>query len=118
MKISPLAYIILDECKCGPEEFFVLVSSVYPGTDDELRGFLDTLSNLVSEGLLIASLHGNEGVQTITPEELHEYVLKRTKAGEPLDEYPTVCSEYRFITSDKGIDHLKAEDKPLNTGIS
>jgi len=118
MNLSSLAYEIIDECKCGPEEFFVLVSSVYPGTDLELQNFLETLSNLLNEGLIIAYLSGVDEPHTVTLDDLQEYVSKRTKAGESLDECFSVCSEYRFFTSDKGLDHLKDEDKPINLHTS
>ena len=118
MNLSSLAYEIIDECKCGPEQFFVLVSSVYPGTEVELQSFLETLSILLNEGLIIASLSGSDEPHTVTLDDLQEYVSKRIEAGESLDEYPSVCSEYRFFTSDKGIDHLKDDDKPINLGTS
>ena len=111
MNLSLLAYEIIDECKCGPEEFFVLVSSVYPGTDAELQNFLETLSALLNEGLIIVSLSGIDEPHTVSLDDLQEYVSKRTEAGESLDEYPSICKEYRFFTTEKGITHLKDEDK-------
>ena len=118
MKLNPLAYEIIDECKCGPEEFFVLVSTVYPGTDAELQDFIETLFYLIHEGLIIAKLSGSDQVRTITLDDLKKYVTTRKEAGESLDEYPSIGKEYRFLTTEKGIRHLKDEDKPSKANTS
>ena len=115
MILSGQAYEIIDECKCGPEEFFVLVSSIYPGTDDKLNEFLETLAKLIDEGLLDAYVCGNDDQIKITVDDFKSYIKNRTSAGESLDEYPSICNEYCFVTSDLGISHLKDTDKPIRT---
>jgi hypothetical protein len=118
MNLSSLAYEIIDECKCGPEEFFVLVSSVYPGTDAELQDFIETLTYLINKGLIIATLSGSDQVLTITLDDLKKYVSARKEAGESLDKCPSICKGYRFLTTEKGIGHLKNEDKPIKANTS
>ncbi|MFH1982258.1 MAG: hypothetical protein ABIL58_10455 [Pseudomonadota bacterium] len=115
MILSDQAYEIIDECKCGPEEFFVLVSSVYPGTNEELNVFLETLAKLIDENLLNAYVCGSDDQITITVDDFKSYIKKRTTAGESLDEHPSICKEYCFVTSGLGISHLKDADKPIWT---
>lgn len=113
MILSEQAYRIIDECKCGPEEFFVLVSSVYPGTNEELYEFIETIEKLINDGLLVACICGSDDPITITTNDFESYIKKRIHAGESLDEHPTVCKEYCFVTSDLGISHLMDVDKPI-----
>ena len=112
MEISDLAYEIIDECKCGPEEFNILVSFVYPGTEFELDEFVETLRFLVSEKLLSANRHGDKDTTNFNSE-IWEYVSERFEAGESLNEYPSVYKEFSFTTTEKRISYLKEEDKPI-----
>lgn len=113
MRKGTLEYDIIDECKCGPEEFFVLVSSVEFGCNDELDSFLKILVLLVKRGLLQCDrVHGESNIN-ISLEELQAYVQQRIDAGESLDEYPSVCKEYTFTTTEKGIECLQKSDRPI-----
>ena len=107
-----MAYEIIDECKCGPEEFNVLVSSVYPGTDFELDDFIETLIYLVDERFLSVGRHGDK-VTINFKSEIWRYVSERFEASESLDVYPSVCKEFHFTTTEKGLSCLKEEDKPI-----
>lgn len=118
MILSDRDYEIIDECKCGPEEFCVLVSSVYPGTNEELNEFLETLSKLINDNLLVACICGSDDPITISVDDLKIYIKERIEAGESLDEHPTIRKEYCFFTSDFGISHLDDADKPIRTKTS
>jgi|WetSurMetagenome_2_1015567.scaffolds.fasta_scaffold510957_1 hypothetical protein len=107
-----LGYQILDECKNGPEEFSVLISSVNFANTTELNKFLEVTVNLVKEGLLICS-QGKRRDFYITNDEMKSYVNMRIDAGEKLDEYPSIIPELTFFTTEKGISCLKEEDRPL-----
>ena len=110
MDKDALKYEILDECKCGPEEFFVLVSSV---EDDDVDAFLGVLVDLVDGGLLYCRRR-HEAVVRLTLADLKLYVAIRREAGEELDEMPNgACTEYDFTSTDKGIGVLRPEDRPV-----
>ena len=104
-----IEYQILDECKCGPEEFFVLVSSV---EDGDIESFCQALVNLVADGYLRCDRGNLEDIR-LSIEDLHIYVEARRKAGEDLEQYPVACEEFRFTTTDRGIDALLPEDRPI-----
>jgi len=106
-----LAYQILDECKCGPEEFFVLVSSV---EEDDLEAFLQILVKLVAKDHLKCDRGAQEDIP-LSIEDLHSYVANRRAAGEDLEQYPTVCEEFRFTTTERGIELLLPEDRPVSS---
>ena len=76
------------------------------------------LSYLTDKGLLTAQLSGCNEVIHITLDDLKKYVATRKEAGESLDEFPSVCREYLFLTTEKGIEHLKNEDKPIKVNTS
>lgn len=113
MKEEPLRYEVLEECKCGPEEFFVLVSSVDYECKNELEMFLKVLVDLVAEGLLRCSQGQRKNVHP-TLDELRSYVESRISRGEDLEELPSSWSaEYSFTTTDEGIKCLREEDRPV-----
>jgi hypothetical protein len=104
-----IRYGILDECKCGPEEFFVLLPSVYV---DELNVLLQALVDLTQAGLLVCRCGRSDPVG-ISMRDLSSYIEKRLVAGENLAEYPKVCDEYTFTTTEEGLLKLREEDRPV-----
>jgi hypothetical protein len=112
--LSEPQYAILDECKCGPEEFFVLVSSVYPGTEEELDAFLRVLTGLCEQGLLrCLSASRNVGAVGVSLSDLRSYIQARRAAGEHLDQHPTVVAELSFEATELGIAQLRPDDRPV-----
>lgn len=111
MTIEPgsLTYRIVEECKCGPEEFFVLVSSV---EDDEFESFLEALVELVAKKYLRCDRGAQEDI-ALSLADLRSYVANRRAAGEDLEQYPAVVEEFRFTTTDSGIEVLLPEDRPI-----
>jgi len=106
-----LRYEILRDCACGPEEFFVLISSIDTAAAVEVTQFVSTLSTLVDEGLLAAMLNSRP-ITGVTVRQLEDYVRARRRAGEELDQPTDSVPEYSFTTTDIGIALLKEEDRP------
>ena len=112
-ELDSIAYGIIEECKCGPEELFVLISSVYPGEQQEIDNFIKTIAKLNQNGLLICRNANSSKEITVNYQALKFYVTLREEAGEKLDEYPIVCEEYVFEATDLGISNLSEKDKPV-----
>ena len=53
MKLKTLEYQIINECKCGFEELFVLISLVNFERSDEREDLVKTLHKLFSHGLFL-----------------------------------------------------------------
>ena len=113
-ELSPEAYGILDECYCGPEPFFVLVSSVDVDDPSALGSFERTLVDLVNANLLSAN-RGTEQIASLSLNDIRAYIEDRVKSGEDLDEPPSVREEFSFATTDAGLALLKPEDRPIET---
>lgn len=113
-QLSPEAYGILDECKCGPEPFFVLVSSVDLEDAAAVVTFQETLLALVDAKLLSAS-NGAAPLASLSKGDLEGYVRERLNAGELLDEPPATREELSFETTEAGLMLLKPEDRPIAT---
>jgi hypothetical protein len=115
--LSELEYEIISEVSAGPEEFFVLVSSVYPGPRNELETFLRALVGLFGRGLL-ACRRGSQFVEAdLIRDQLKRYVEARLGAGEALDEHPDSLEEFSFEATDFGIQQLRPEDRPVPTRV-
>lgn len=110
--LSSQAYEILNECKCGPEPFFVLVSSVNFDSENDLKTFEETLVTLAGANLLSVT-RGTEPVEPLSARDLHAYVLIRLNSGEQLDDPPIAHDEFSFETTDLGLTLLKPEDRPV-----
>ena len=112
MDKANLRYRILDECRCGPEECFILVSLVDQSAIDQLLG---TLSELINDGLLDCFRVGS-GSRRLHPSllDLRKYVKQRIDAGEDLETYPEVVPEYTFMTTESGLAALLPEDRPIS----
>jgi hypothetical protein len=104
-----IEYQVLDECKCGPEEFFVLVSSI---EDSDFEPFLEKLVRLVKEQYLQCDQGQRERID-LSIADLRSYVDIRRNAGEDLEQHPAVCEEYRFTTTEQGLGILVPEDRPI-----
>ncbi len=114
MKLSELEYDTLDGCKCGQEEFFVLASGV---KEYEIPELVRALYRLVEQKCLSWSRGRGKppwSNQPLPKGSLQEYVAVRQAAGEVLSEYPSVCDEYKFWTTEHGITFLRDEDKPIS----
>ena len=105
--LNKLEYEIIDECKCGPEEFFVLVSSINYNNDEELNSFLITLISLIERKLLKCK------EKEISLKDLEDYINKRKMAKEDLGEHPNVVEEYSFEATELGIKELEEKDRPV-----
>jgi len=108
-----MRYQIIEDCKCGPEPFFVLISSY--DVDKDLDRFLSALAELLKEGHLVAYRGGylEDETVSVTLADLKSYVDTRLKRGEQLEEAPLVCQEYSFAATPKGIERLAEEDRPV-----
>jgi hypothetical protein len=109
--VSSRAYQILDECKYGREEFFVLVSSVDYLEPAELEAFNTALLDLTERGLLVAYA-GDQRLRHFDHGVLARYLRTRIEAGENLDEPTSACEELAFETTDAGVALLRPEDHP------
>jgi predicted transcriptional regulator len=107
MTEKQLRYDIISDA-CTREEFFVLITGIDYKCHEELRLFLKVLADLVNEGLLLYE-RGGVKKNSLTYSELQTYVDQRLGADESLDEYPDVCEEYVFTTTDKGLEWLDAQ---------
>ncbi|HXT50601.1 MAG TPA: hypothetical protein VN811_06135 [Thermoanaerobaculia bacterium] len=112
MARKDLGYAIIDECKCGFEEFSVLVSLIDPEDPQALAELVDTIVRLVDEGVLISRRNSTELPQ-ITREDLEAYLSARLGAAEDLEEYPEVVPELSFMATNQGILLLREEDRPV-----
>lgn len=111
MNKKQLEYEIIKECSCGPEEFFVLISSIDFDNSKELNSFLYSIIDLIQKEFLICRRKGQKVTVSIT--DLERYVQQRKSLKENLDEPPMCCNEYSFTATEKGIMELKAEDRPV-----
>ena len=111
MNEAEMRYYAINECKCGPEEFFVLVSGI---RDEDLTLLTRVLADLVSEGLLVCDQAKGKQDIHITQQDLEDYVKMRIESGEDLEEYPSCCAEYRFTTTEKGLGLLISTDHPTS----
>jgi len=111
MNIKKLEYEIINECKCGCEELFVLIGSVDTHSNYELDIFVETLLNLISQEYIICTLNG-ERIE-ITKTDIKNYIETKLKNNEDLEEHSEIVEEYCFTTTDKGIKLLREEDKPI-----
>jgi hypothetical protein len=110
VQMNKLDYAIIDETKCGIEELSVLIGGF--AQEYGLENLIGSLVRLVNSGLISCYL-GDTLREIITGDELEEYINKRKLANENLDEYPDVCEEYSFVATDKGIEQLSDDDKPI-----
>ncbi len=113
MNRKKLQYDLLVESLYGPEPLFVLLSIIDLENLDEIESFLKALVELVNRGFL-KCLYGNEERSSILVQDLQSYLDKRIQAREILTEFPEVCDEYYFHTTDDGIKQLRPEDKPIS----
>jgi hypothetical protein len=110
--LNAVEYELLDECKCGPEEFFGLVSSFYPGPEEQIQSFLNALARLLDRRLLTCDPPLDASDKASYIEQLRGYVNTRRVAGESLDEHPEVVAELSFTATDFGLLALRPEDRP------
>ena len=109
--MNKLDYGIIDETKCGIEELSLLIGGL--AQEYGLGSLLDSLIRLVNLGFINCYVGNTDEKHNVTKEELKEYISKRNMANENLDEYPEVCEEYSFSATDKGIEQLSEDDKPI-----
>lgn len=109
--ITRQEYELINETKCGSEELFVLIGGF--SKEYGLEELLKAIVKLVNYGYLSYSYQSTEALTQITLEQLKKYVQMRLDAGEELDEYPEVCDEYAFTATEKGLEILSEEDKPI-----
>ncbi|MEW6606730.1 MAG: hypothetical protein AB1414_04625 [bacterium] len=107
--LSDIEYKIIEDCKCGYEELFILISLIPEGEEKKL---FTAIINLCEQKLLACRYKNNPQYEP-TLNELMDYLNKRKKTGEELETYPEVCEEYEFIATESGIDLLKEDDKPI-----
>jgi hypothetical protein len=109
--VPSVAYEILEECKYGREEFFVLISSVDYLDPAELEAFKAALLNLTEKGLLNV-YRGDQQLSRFDEGVLARYLDARVAAGENLDDPTSACEELAFETTDAGVAILRPEDRP------
>ena len=109
--VPSVAYEILDECKYGREEFFVLVSSIDYSQQSELGAFQAALLDLTEKGLLVAYA-GDRRLSHFDARMLAGYINARVAAGENLDDPTSACEELAFEATDAGVALLRREDRP------
>jgi hypothetical protein len=112
MKPDSLEYKIIDECKCGFEELFNLIGFVDFSETTEIDRLVKTLVNLNQGGYLNCKF-GKENKKNLTELKIREHIQKRIKYGEDLESYPKSGEEYSFFATDKAINILREEDKPI-----
>ncbi len=110
--ISAEAYSVLDECKCGPEPFFVLVSSIDTADLSAVESFQKMLADLTNANFLRA-FRGSEALPRLSDDDIRTYVTDRINAGEDLDEPPSAVEELSFETTDAGLALLRPDDRPI-----
>ncbi len=111
MKISNFEYEIINECKCGPEELFVLMSSIDYNSQREIDLFFDSLLKLVNNDLLVC--RSNKDIFKIKREHLYGYLKIKLENNESLENHSDFADEYLFESTKKAIELLKEEDKPI-----
>lgn len=107
MTEKELKFEILDDA-VSSEEFFVLVSTIDFTNKEELDNFLKLISELVNNGFLRCDLGEKRDVE-VSYADLCSYASRRLQAKESLNEYPCMCNEYLFTTTDKGRTWLKEQ---------
>lgn len=112
MKPDSLEYKIIDECKCGFEELFNLIGLVDFSEADEIDRLVKTLVKLNIAGYLECRF-GTEQKTNLTETQLREQIKKRINNGEDLESYPVRGKEYSFFATDKAINMLREEDRPI-----
>jgi hypothetical protein len=113
LPLTELEYELLEECKCGPEPIFVLVSSCEWEKVSEVEKFICALVGLFERGLLASSSLAPRGSVLSPAETIREYFTTRVAAGESLDEPPEVVGEITFTTTEEGLACLLPEDRPV-----
>ena len=108
MKSGSLKYEIIDECKCGFEELFVLFGLVDHNNADELDRLAKELVNLHRNGYL-ACKFGSRDLKTITRKQLNDHIQARINKREKLESYPQDEKEFSFFTTEKGRNQLADE---------
>ena len=112
MTNSNIQYDIIDECKCGFEEFFVLLGLVDTDNPNERMYLARSLEEMVKNGLLICEYKGNRKTNLMATELLAQINL-RLACDEHLNSYPECCEEYSFMSTDEALLQLSDEDKPV-----
>ena len=108
---NKLQYSILNECKCGPEPLFVIVSFVNPEIKTDLTQLIEELIDLQNKRLIECFFQNKKIIVLKT--QLEEYFNKRNHAKEDLEEPSDVCDEFSFVTTDAGLLLLNDKDKPI-----
>jgi hypothetical protein len=93
------------------EPLHILISAF--SENNKLDALFDALVKLHAAGFISCSSDDQAKVTQLSKRFLELYAAKRIGSSEHLDEYPSTCAEYHFVSTDRGIAQLKEEDKPV-----
>jgi len=112
MTEEEIRYDRLKESQYGPEELFILISSI---EDEDIDIFLKALADLIQEGLLACgrwySLEDLYPTWDDLPSNVQEIIAAGNDlgSGEIPKGHPII---YQFMTAKKGLEQLEDEDRP------
>ena len=111
MNPKDLKYKIIDECKCGFEELFILIGLIDYNDPKEIDQFSEKLVSLHKSGFLICKFD-SKVMQTVNEKQIKDHIQLRIENGEDIESYPEKGKEFSFFATDIAINQLVEKDRP------